>query len=294
MQCDARRATQRTASCAEQVRIDILAPGRDRTETKLPHGCDLVGQTCDQIVTGRWHNGASSRTFPKTLDTVPIVNLNDLLTHYRRVSSTDANQDVESLIRLFGERHMQRMSGGILKVGQQAPDVAVTTLDGSRNLSDLVRTGPVVLKFYRGRWCPYCTLELRAYERAAARIVAAGGRVIALSPQSSEETERTRARDHLTIDLVTDDGNRIANRFGLAYQLDAEEQQLMRHLEVDLPSINAHDGHPADWSLALPALYLIGPDRRIEFAFVDPDYRKRGEPDDVVALVERLKRVRPH
>ena len=236
------------------------------------------------------------REVHRTMGSVNIgaeaVNLNDLLSHYKRMTSAGASKDVEQLIRLFGERHLQMMSGRIVREGQVAPNVVMRVgPDGmTADLDTMSRSGPIVLKFYRGRWCPYCTLELRAYQRSVDRVNQLGGRVIALSPQSEEETDLTRLRDQLTMTMVTDRDNAIAREFGLAYELDADEQRMMASLGVDLPRINGHagDGDPAGWSLALPALYVIGPGRRVAFSFVDPDYRRRAEPDDVVSAVATL------
>lgn len=221
------------------------------------------------------------------------MNLNDLLAHYRRTSPAGPAGDVELLIRLYGERHLQTMASQILRTGDIAPNLRfdLGTADSQRmmDLDTLVAGGPTVLKFYRGRWCPYCTLELRAYQRSIERLRQAGGKIIALSPQSALETDLTRSRDRLTLALVVDRDNRAAAQFGLAYSLDADERQPMESLGVDLPRINGRDvDDPGGWSIALPALYLIGAERRITYAFVDPDHRRRAEPEHVIAAIEAM------
>jgi peroxiredoxin len=222
------------------------------------------------------------------------VNLNDLLSHYGRVTATGAMREVDRAIRAFSEGHMREMPTPPLGPGDIAPDVLLSdegaTAAAPKTLSSLLASGPVVLKFYRGRWCPYCTLELRAWQRELDRLAALHGRLVAISPQCRAETESTRQRDELTMMLASDPGNEIARQFGIAYDVRLAEQQLMQTLGVDLAVINepASGSLGGGWSLALPALYVIGQDRRIAFSFVAADYRSRAEPGDVIAVVAAL------
>lgn len=213
------------------------------------------------------------------------MNLKDLLSHYGRVMPAGVERDVDRAIRAFGERHVREMSAQPLGRGDLAPDVA---LPGAGTLSSVISAGPLVLKFYRGRWCPYCTLELRAWQRSLERLEALGVRFLAISPQDPAQTESTRRRDGLTMPLISDGDNAVAKRFGIAYPLSAEEQRLMRSVGVDLALINRAAG---GWSLPLPALYVIGRDRRIAYSFVNGDYCNRAEPEDVIAAIRTLRRT---
>lgn len=222
------------------------------------------------------------------------MNLNDLLTHYGRNMAAGATRDIDHAIRALGESHRRAMAVPPLRQGDTAPDVLL--YDGGapsavpRRLSSLLASGPVVLKFYRGRWCPYCTLELRAWQRSLDSLAGFVGQLVAVSPQSRAETELTRLRDGLTMTLSRDPGNDMARQFGIAYDLLAQERELMRSLGIDLSVINEPNlaGHGGGWWLALPALYVVGQDRRIAFSFVDVDYRNRAEPGDVIAALGAL------
>ena len=234
------------------------------------------------------------------------VNLNDLLAHYGRVMPAGAVRDVDRAVRSFGARHLRDMAKPPLGPGDAAPDVWLVdkgaSIDGSwasdgsvsggkpALLSTLLASGPVVLKFYRGRWCPYCTLELRAWQRSLERLDRLGARFIAVSPQKRTETESTRLRDGLTMPLVRDPDNNIARQFGIAYTLLAEERRLMRSMGTDLAAVNGPDEarNGGAWTLALPALYVIGQDGRIAYRFVDADYRNRAEPEAVMAAIAAL------
>lgn len=212
------------------------------------------------------------------------MNLKDLLSHYGRVMPAGVEREVDRAIRAFGERHLREMTAQPLGRGDSAPDVTLSDLG---RLSSLLSVGPVVLKFYLGRWCPYCTLELRAWQRSLEALEGLGARLLAISPQDPAETESTRRRDRLTMPLISDRDNAVARRFGIAYPLCAEEQGLMLSVGVDLAVVNRG---ASGWSLPLPALYVIGRDRRIAYSFVAADYRHRAEPEEVMAAICALRR----
>src|SRR3569833_3622460 len=65
-----------------------------------------------------------------------------------------------------------------LKAGDRAPDVSLTDADGNAvSLAELLAKGPLVLTFYRGVWCPYCNLDLKALEAASGEIRVRGARL---------------------------------------------------------------------------------------------------------------------
>lgn len=171
-----------------------------------------------------------------------------------------------------------------LRTGDPVPDLPLPDApDGPPRLSDLWRDGPLVLKFYRGRWCPYCTLDLRAWQRALPELRARGTRLVAITPQEAPEIALTRERDRLGFRIVSDPGNRIARAFGIAYEVDPEVRALYEGFGLSGSQVD-----PAGtWTLPLPACYLIGTDGRVEWAHVDVDYRRRAEPADLVARLDR-------
>ncbi|SMB95857.1 alkyl hydroperoxide reductase/thiol specific antioxidant/Mal allergen [Hymenobacter roseosalivarius DSM 11622] len=69
------------------------------------------------------------------------------------------------------------------QVGQTAPDFTLPDAAGNPvALSGLRRQGPVILVFYRGNWCPYCNVQLRAYQQALPQFESYGANLIAISP----------------------------------------------------------------------------------------------------------------
>ena len=171
-----------------------------------------------------------------------------------------------------------------LRAGAALPDVPLPDApDGRVRLPDLVRDGPLVLVFYLGRWCPFCTLELRAWQRALPAIRALGGRLVAVSPQDEREIALTRERDRLDFHMVSDPDNALARRFGIAHEV----APAVRDAYAASGMACARDDSAA-WTLALPAVYLVGRDGRVDWAHVDADWRRRAEPADVVARLAAI------
>ena len=216
------------------------------------------------------------------------MKLNEVLDAYRCCAGIDDPSSQRSVVlheleRLRGAAWLEKA----LRAGDVAPDFALPDSDEPQlHLSDLLRDGPIVLKFYRGRWCPFCTLELRAYQRRLPEFPALGAELIALSPQNEKETAYNRDRDRLGFPMLTDVGNRIARQFGIAYEVCDEVRGLLESFGMDLSATNAG----SSWTIPLPAVYLIAQDRRIAWAHVDPDYLHRAEPETVLAELERLRR----
>jgi len=175
--------------------------------------------------------------------------------------------------------------GKALKTGDQAPDFALPNPSGRPvSLSGLLRGGAAVVTFYRGGWCPYCNLQLRAYQRALGEITALGGKLVAISPQLPDGSLTTAETNKLTFDVLSDVGNHVARSFGLVYALPDELRAALTSNNKALPGINGDDS----WELPLPATYVIAPDRNIALAEIELDYRERLEPEAIVAALRSL------
>lgn len=169
-----------------------------------------------------------------------------------------------------------------LKVGDKAPDVKFTVSGEELTLKELYSTGPVVLKFYRGGWCPYCMTELRHYDQMIESFNKVKGKIVALSPDTFESSNKTRATNELSFDVLSDPDHAVARKFGLVYKLD---QKVVDQLKKDGIDISVYQGNDKS-ELSIPATYVIGKDGRISFSFVDVDYRKRAEPETVLEAVK--------
>lgn len=172
-----------------------------------------------------------------------------------------------------------------LKAGDQTPDFSLADARGNTvQLSALRRQGPVVVSFHRGGWCPYCNLELRALQRILPALAARGASLVAISPQTPDESLSTAQRNALAFALASDVGNVVARHFGIAFDLAVELRPIDRQLGHGLPETNGDDS----WLLPVPATYVVAADGRIILSHVDTDYRDRFEPADILDVLDRL------
>jgi peroxiredoxin len=173
-----------------------------------------------------------------------------------------------------------------LNVGAVAPDFSLPVATGAMiSLSSLLIKGPVVLAFYRGGWCPYCSTELRALQAKLPEITAAGATLVAISPQTPDNSISTAEKFQLAFPVLSDQGNVVAESFGLVFSLPESLRELYRGFGYDLPAVNGD----ATFRLPLPATYVIDSNGVIAWRFADADYTKRAEPDDVIAILEALR-----
>jgi peroxiredoxin len=169
----------------------------------------------------------------------------------------------------------------ILSVGSQAPEFELTDSNGKLvRCADLLARGPLILLFFRGRWCPYCIATVEAWQRSLPELEAHHANLAAISPQTIKQNNLMADQHKLTFPLLSDSGNRVAKQFGVAYKLLSDLQELNRRIFVNLEFINGDKS----WELPMPATFLITPDRQILFAEAHPDYTRRTEPQKVLDL----------
>jgi len=172
-----------------------------------------------------------------------------------------------------------------LREGATAPDFELPNQVGEMvRLSDLLRSGPVILSFYRGQWCPFCNLELRALQRAMEDIEAAGATLVAVSPNTPDNSMTVVEKHGLSFPVLSDHDNGVARQFNLVYEMTAENIENYQEKGRDVAAMNGSDR----WELPIPATYVIDGDRVIRYAFVDSNHRVRAEPAEVVRVAAGL------
>ncbi|MEO0364349.1 MAG: peroxiredoxin-like family protein [Pseudomonadota bacterium] len=179
----------------------------------------------------------------------------------------------------------QRLADNALKVGDMAPEFNLLDADGNTiSLKALLASGPVVLTFYRGNWCPYCNLELKALEEVVGDLRARGASLVAISQQSQKNSQLSQRQNDLSFPIVTDPKGDTADAFGLRWDLQPYLTEVFKTFNVDLPLIQEDD----KWTLPMPARYVIAQDGSIVYAEVNPDYTQRPEPSDLFTVLDGL------
>ncbi len=170
-----------------------------------------------------------------------------------------------------------------LKKGDKAPDFSLANANGQIvSLAERLKQGPVVLLFYRGGWCPYCNMELKAYEDNLEKLKALGASLVAVTPESPDNSLTTTEKNELSFDVLSDSNLEVSDKFGLTFTLPDTLTKVYGGFGINLPEVNNDNA----WRLPIPAAYVIGQDGTIILSHVDVNYTVRLDPEDVIAAIE--------
>jgi len=176
-------------------------------------------------------------------------------------------------------------AGHALKVGDACPDIALPSAEGRFvRIRDLLAQGPLVISFYRGQWCPFCSAELEALHTAEPAIRSTGAALIAITPESGGVALKVKRERGLGFDILCDLDNGAALMFGLVFRLPAELEALFRNASFDLAKVYDNES----WFLPIPATYIVGRDGIIAHAYVNPDFRYRLDPVEITRVISQM------
>ncbi|WP_232829143.1 peroxiredoxin-like family protein [Aureibaculum luteum] len=173
-----------------------------------------------------------------------------------------------------------------IKIGQKAPSFKLPNPEGnSISLAALLNKGPVVITFYRGNWCPYCNLQLRALQARLDEIHALGATLVAISPQVPDGSMTKDEISAMDFIVLSDQDAKVASQYGVAWEVPAFLEEHMRvGRKLDLEKINNGNSN----ILPIPATFIIGRDGVVIWNYVNVDYRTRSEPEDIIKALQNL------
>jgi peroxiredoxin len=176
------------------------------------------------------------------------------------------------------------LAGRALKTRDNAPSFELPDGDGTMwRSADLLNSGPLVIVFYRGRWCAYCNTQLAALQQVHQQIAGAGASLVAISPQTQKHSYMARDMHKLRFPVLSDAGNQVARQFGLVYHLSPAMQAMYESIFTKLPGYNGD----SSWELPLAATYIVQRGGEITYARVNMDWRQRPEPEEIVEHLVR-------
>lgn len=185
----------------------------------------------------------------------------------------------------IAELRASSLFDGAIRTGESVPDFRLPNAKGnSVSLHDEIALGPVVVTFYRGGWCPYCNIQLKAYQEILPQIQSYGAKLIAISPELADQSMTTAEKNALAFDVLSDLGNGVARSFGIVFTLPEELRVAMIANGKALPSINGDES----WELPVPATFVIDTNATAALAHIDVDYRNRLQPDEILAALKSL------
>jgi peroxiredoxin len=149
---------------------------------------------------------------------------------------------------------------------------------------DLRTQGPLLIVFYRGAWCPFCSLTLRAFQEGYSEIASRGVSLVAISPQTPDHSLPLQEKHNLRFPVLSDSGNKVAQRFGIVFELDRDLKVVQEQFGVDIPSFNGDHS----FQLPVPATFLVSKDGKVLDSFVEVDYMKRLAPETAIAWIDEI------
>jgi peroxiredoxin len=173
-----------------------------------------------------------------------------------------------------------------LAVGDRAPGFSLPDATGREiSLAERLAAGPVVLQFYRGDWCPYCNLHLRALQEALPEMRQRDASLVAISPQSPDHSLSLTEQAELGFDVLSDADQHVTRNYRLQFTLPTDLQSVhLNEFGLDLAAQNA-DG---SWNLPVPATFVLSAEGRVVAANVGVDYRARMEPSTILEALDAL------
>ncbi|MEM0981240.1 MAG: peroxiredoxin-like family protein [Cyanobacteria bacterium P01_H01_bin.58] len=214
------------------------------------------------------------------------MNLTQALADFRDQFRANRPQEVLTVMQQATEDLEQSpIVNQALTVGDQIPVVELPNAVGDRvSIQNLLAQGPVVISFYRGGWCPYCNLELRALQSVLPELTALGVNLVTISPETPDNSLSTQEKNELSFQVLSDVGNQVARSFGLVFTLSETLRPLYNNFGIDIP---AHNGDET-FELPIPATYIVRPDGTIAHAFINADYTQRMDPQEILAALKML------
>ncbi len=187
----------------------------------------------------------------------------------------------------------------ILRAGSPMPEFTLPdALTGKPVRSaDLLALGPLVVKFFRGRWCPYCVTELERWRDLYAEVRSLGAIFVAISPQTPRQNDFTQQQHALPFPILSDAGATLAEQFGVAYSVPEEHRRYYQGILVNIPFVNSGgtyaNASESSWRLPVPATFVVGRNGTVVWSEGFADFRVRPDPTDAMNALASLVAHRP-
>jgi peroxiredoxin len=212
------------------------------------------------------------------------MNLTEQLkAHADKSKSRLPQQSLETMQSAIDELVTSSLLESAAKKGSIIPEISLPNATGKLvNLNAILENNKVVLTFYRGGWCPYCNLELRAFQNVLPQIEEKGAKLIAVSPEVPDNSLSTTEKNNLSFEVLSDVNNEVARALGLVFKMPEPLQELYKSsFGIDLEQSQQNTNQ----ELPIAATYIIEKDGTISYDFLHEDYKLRANPSEVIAAL---------
>ncbi len=184
--------------------------------------------------------------------------------------------------RSTNDLKLQSLSSNALQKDDLLPDFQLPNIAGDTvSISDF-NEDFLVLSFYRGGWCPYCNMELKALQAILPQLKASNAALVAISPETPDHSLTTSEKNELSFEVLSDINNAYAKSLGLVFQMPEDLREVYHTFGIQ---VDKHNGN-GDYELPMPATYVINKNREIIHSFVPEDYTERLDPEIILTAIE--------
>lgn len=210
----------------------------------------------------------------------------DEINKYRKDFSNTVPKEIQEKIQLaIEDLEKTQLSKDALKKGDKIKNFSLPNATGKEiTLDNLLSSNDfLVINFYRGAWCPYCNLELKALQDIKKELKSLNAQLVAISPQTPDSSLTTKEKNEIDFEVLSDISNKVAKEFNLSYTLPITIVNLLKDTGRDLVEFNGND----DFTLPLAATYIVNKNKEIIYSFVKEDYRAREEPQTILDIIRK-------
>lgn len=209
--------------------------------------------------------------------------MTDLATQIQQFNIELAAQVPQEVLEAFGKSIEDLKTKNIeeksIKIGEKIPNFYLKNAKNEVvNSSDILKNGKMIIAFYRGSWCPYCNLELKALQEKISEFKEKNATLVAISPQSPDNSLTVIEKHHLTFEVLTDKDNVFAKQLGIVFELQDFVLPYYHALGIDLSSFNENTNN----SLPIPAVFVVNESSKIIYKFADANYMNRIDIDELL------------
>ncbi|WP_430410367.1 peroxiredoxin-like family protein [Kordia sp.] len=212
------------------------------------------------------------------------MNLTDQLSERRNNSAKVIPTDKRAIMQKSTEDlKSQNLSKKALTTGEILPSFTLKNIEGNPVSLEDFQSQYLVVAFYRGGWCPYCNMELKALQSILPELTELNGELVAITPETPDNSLTTSEKNELTFSVVSDLNNAYAKSLGLVFQLPKNLQGVYNDFGIDVAKHNGNN----DFELPMPATYILNKDREVIYSFVPEDYTERLEPETILEIIKK-------
>ena len=211
------------------------------------------------------------------------MSLTQLLKAHADQSAAKYPEVIKQIMRnAIDQLSESQLTSKALKTGDQFPSFTLANAKGVEVSSEaLLKNGPLVIAFYRGGWCPYCNIELKLLQNALPELKEKGAQLVAISPESPDNSLSTIEKNNLEFEVLTDTNNNFARSINLVFQLPSDLVSLYKKFGIDLDESQDNTNN----ELPISATYVIDTTGKIRYHFVEEDYKLRADPEAILEVL---------